>query len=54
MKTSEPEEAIEIVMATGMENSCYVYSGDIATLDRVRATSPDVRIQPGTTSVAAI
>ena len=52
MKTDEPEGAIEIVMAMGMESSCYVYSGDVTTLDRVRATSPDVRIQPATASVA--
>jgi glycerophosphoryl diester phosphodiesterase len=51
MKTEEPEGAIQIIVEMGLEDRCFVYSPDMAKLDRVRSVSMDVRIQPSSGSV---
>ena len=52
MKTEEPEGATQVMVDQGLEHICFVYSGSIDKLDRVRSVSTDVRIQPSTSSVA--
>jgi glycerophosphoryl diester phosphodiesterase len=51
MKTDEVEGAIQVVVDLGLEERCFVYSSDPTKLDRVRAISTAVRIQPSTPSV---
>jgi len=52
MKSSEPEGAIEIIVAMGLEEICFVYSGSVDKLDRIRSVSLNVRIQPSSSSMA--
>ena len=51
LKSSEPEGAVEVIVDLGLEAACFVYSGSVEKLDRVRSVSGDVRIQPSTGSV---
>ena len=51
MKTDAVEGAVAVVVAEGMEPACFVYSSEPGKLARVRAVSPNVRIQPSTSSV---
>jgi glycerophosphoryl diester phosphodiesterase len=51
MKTDAVEGAIAVVVGEEMEAACFVYSSNPEKLARVRAASPNVRIQPSTGSV---
>ena len=53
MKTDKVEGAIAVVVAEGAEAACFAYSDNPEKLARVRAASPNVRIQPSTSSVEA-
>ncbi|MBZ0270941.1 glycerophosphodiester phosphodiesterase family protein [bacterium] len=52
LKTDAVEGAMHVLIDLGLETSAFVYSGNLSKLDRVRAVSPDIRIQPPTASVA--
>lgn len=51
MKTDDVEGAIQEVVDNGFEDICFVYSSNWNKLERVRAVSAQVRIQPASSSV---